>query len=242
MYNFRAVSILRLLEGNTNYSCVLRRLTYYEILGVTPEDSETKVKDAYIKLSKQYHPDTNAAKGLDTHDQFVAINEAYHILSQSDLKKQYDNDISGLESIFDRAANTNQDVPNPGRSSDYKNPYHQFDKARQTADRWSDYYTPYAYSRARRFMERDIDSDFWKKHWEHNIAHGGCGPQVANHDPSEIQGKWQWKSKGRVFLACGLFALSLFITFAMYVLVYDGKLDFEKFHRDLVALTIRRSW
>jgi len=238
MLSYRKSLLSRCIQSCNLFKTTSRKLTYYEVLGVTPSATDAEVKDAFIELSKKYHPDTNAAQGVDTHDQFVAINEAYHILSHSDLKKEYDEDLAGHESIQQR--NSRRTEGNPSRSAGFKNPYHQYDGARKTAERWSDFYTTYSYSRARRYMQRDIDSEFWKDHWEHNAAHGGSGPQVADHDPKNVQGKWSWKTHGRKFLLAFSFVFTLISVFVTFLLVYDGKFDFEKFHMAIVAATIRK--
>lgn len=243
MLNCGVSVLLRRLQSHSLRISSVRKITYYEVLSISPSSTEAQVKDAFLELSKKYHPDTNAAKGLDTHDHFVAINEAYHVLSQSDLRKQYDEDLTGHESLFERNAQSQENGSiNPSRSPGYKNPYHQYDGARKTAERWSDYYTPYAYSRARRYMERDIDSEFWKEHWEHNAAHGGSGPQIASHDPNGVQGKLSWKTHGRKLMFFCSFIFTLITVFVMYILVYDGKIDLERFHRDIVAATIRKMY
>ncbi|KAF2901562.1 hypothetical protein ILUMI_04619 [Ignelater luminosus] len=62
--------------------------THYEVLGVPNDCSAKDIKDAYIKLSKKYHPDRNAAQG--SQKQFVQVLEAYSILSKPDSRQHYD--------------------------------------------------------------------------------------------------------------------------------------------------------
>ena len=63
--------------------------TYYDILSVPRYASRHDIKAAYVKLSKQYHPDLNpnnpTAKEL-----FVEINEAYSTLIEPSSRYQYD--------------------------------------------------------------------------------------------------------------------------------------------------------
>ena len=52
---------------------------YYKILGVERDATEAKIKSAYRKLARQYHPDVN--KSPDAVKKFKDINEAYEVLS-----------------------------------------------------------------------------------------------------------------------------------------------------------------
>ncbi|KAL3872839.1 hypothetical protein ACJMK2_036030 [Sinanodonta woodiana] len=63
--------------------------SYYDILGVQKEAAADEIKDAFIKLSKQLHPDINKADSK-THDKFVQMNEAYSVLSKPLLRRSYD--------------------------------------------------------------------------------------------------------------------------------------------------------
>lgn len=61
---------------------------YYKILGVERDASEAKIKSAYRKLARQYHPDVN--KSPDAVNKFKDINEAYEVLSDKEKKNRYD--------------------------------------------------------------------------------------------------------------------------------------------------------
>ena len=61
---------------------------YYKILGVERDATEAKIKSAYRKLARQYHPDVN--KSPDAVQKFKDINEAYEVLSDKDKKSRYD--------------------------------------------------------------------------------------------------------------------------------------------------------
>jgi curved DNA-binding protein CbpA len=62
---------------------------YYDTLGVKPEASELEIKKAYRKLAITTHPDKNPGDA-QAHEKFQAIGEAYQILSNKDLRAQYD--------------------------------------------------------------------------------------------------------------------------------------------------------
>ncbi len=61
---------------------------YYKILGVERNATEAKIKSAYRKLARQYHPDVN--KSPDAVNKFKDINEAYEVLSDKEKKSRYD--------------------------------------------------------------------------------------------------------------------------------------------------------
>ncbi|KAI9871223.1 MAG: hypothetical protein M1830_003186 [Pleopsidium flavum] len=63
--------------------------TYYDALGVPTNATELEIKKAYRKLAITTHPDKNP--GDETaHARFQAIGEAYQVLSNEELRKQYD--------------------------------------------------------------------------------------------------------------------------------------------------------
>lgn len=63
--------------------------TYYDALGVPTNASELDIKKAYRRLAITTHPDKNP--GDETaHARFQAIGEAYQVLSNDDLRRQYD--------------------------------------------------------------------------------------------------------------------------------------------------------
>ena len=76
-------SDLRFNTGGTNY---------YTILKVTPHATQDEIKQAYYKLSKLYHPDTNQSE--KAHDYFTAINEAYNVLGNLSDRQKYDRGLS----------------------------------------------------------------------------------------------------------------------------------------------------
>ncbi len=61
---------------------------YYEILGVSRNETQANIKSAYRKLARKYHPDVNKEKGAA--EKFKDINEAYEVLGDAEKRKRYD--------------------------------------------------------------------------------------------------------------------------------------------------------
>ena len=63
---------------------------FYEVLGVTKGASSDQIKAAYRKLAVKHHPDKNKGDKA-SEDKFKEASEAYHVLSNSERKQNYDN-------------------------------------------------------------------------------------------------------------------------------------------------------
>ena len=82
----------------------MKEKDYYGILGVEKTADEKKIKQAYRKLAKKYHPDTNAGNA-QAEKRFQEISEAYEVLSDPKKKELYDKyGTMGLQEGFDAAA------------------------------------------------------------------------------------------------------------------------------------------
>ncbi|KAL4223729.1 hypothetical protein ACF0H5_017196 [Mactra antiquata] len=88
----RVVQLTFVRTFHSSHTCLTAQVdmkkNYYTTLGVTPQCSGIKIKQAYYRLSKIYHPDVNKTESavIKFHD----ITEAYEILSSPSLRHQYD--------------------------------------------------------------------------------------------------------------------------------------------------------
>lgn len=70
---------------------------FYELLGVTREDSRGQIKRIYYQTSKVFHPDRFFGRSLGNYKEkleilFDTITKAYNTLSDPDLRAEYDRD------------------------------------------------------------------------------------------------------------------------------------------------------
>jgi DnaJ family protein C protein 3 len=66
---------------------------YYKVLGVPHDADELQIKAAYRKMTKLYHPDKAVKSGVtkeQAEKKMAAINEAYEVLSDPELKARFD--------------------------------------------------------------------------------------------------------------------------------------------------------
>jgi len=66
---------------------------YYKVLGISRDASDREIKKAYRGLTKIYHPDKAGANGISPEEaqkKMAAVNEAYEVLSDPELKERFD--------------------------------------------------------------------------------------------------------------------------------------------------------
>ena len=93
------------------------QIDLYEILEINSNSSDEQIKKAWKKLALKYHPDKNYNNNL-SNEKFIKIKYAYDILSNKNLKKQYDNELkhkikinNGLN-FFNNVINLNINIKN----------------------------------------------------------------------------------------------------------------------------------
>ncbi|XP_066145878.1 uncharacterized protein [Euwallacea fornicatus] len=77
---------LPLSKSFHNSSCNLKN--HYETLKVQRSCSQKEIRDSFIKLSKEHHPDVN--KSPEAHKEFLKVQEAYNILCKPESRANYD--------------------------------------------------------------------------------------------------------------------------------------------------------
>lgn len=66
---------------------------YYKVLGLPNDADERQIRAAYRKLVKIHHPDKSVRTGVSKEDaekKMASINEAYEVLSDSELRARFD--------------------------------------------------------------------------------------------------------------------------------------------------------
>ncbi|XP_032677753.1 dnaJ homolog subfamily C member 4-like [Odontomachus brunneus] len=94
-----------------NYSNQRYQQNHYETLKVSSGASQEDIKRAFLKLSKQLHPDIS---GRCSHTDFVKLNEAYSILGKASTRRKYDEDLKYKYDPY---------MYNPSQNRQYKSQY-----------------------------------------------------------------------------------------------------------------------
>jgi curved DNA-binding protein CbpA len=86
-----------------------RALSHYETLGIGPDADPGSIRRAYLERSRRYHPDAWYGKNLGEYapllsKAFQRLSNAYQVLSDEDLRAQYDKQSAAKLSAHDRAA------------------------------------------------------------------------------------------------------------------------------------------
>ena len=76
-------------------------MTHYDVLGVSKDATQDEIRKAYIKLVKKYHPDLYTGDKQYADKKTKEINNAYDVLSDENLRKQYDIEISPPEVTYE---------------------------------------------------------------------------------------------------------------------------------------------
>lgn len=82
--------------------------TYYSILHVSANATPDEIKRSYLKLAQKYHPDryTDPKEKQEAHEKFSRITESYRILSDENLRREYDQSLHKGTSKEDEAKET----------------------------------------------------------------------------------------------------------------------------------------
>ncbi|ORY09737.1 DNAJ domain-containing protein [Clohesyomyces aquaticus] len=67
---------------------------YYKVLGISRDADERQIKKAWRRLTKEFHPDKASHNGISQEEaqkKMAAVNEAYEVLNDPELKARFDN-------------------------------------------------------------------------------------------------------------------------------------------------------
>ena len=116
---------------------------YYKILGLSKTASKSDIRAAYLKLAKQYHPDSKTGD----EEKFKEIGEAWSILGNESSKSAYD---SAGSSDFP-GTGFNYGNPNYTRSGYYR---------KNDNEKWQEFYRQQYESRSKDPFQKEFDSFF----------------------------------------------------------------------------------
>lgn len=69
--------------------------TYYTVLGVPSNATSKQIRDRFLQLARDRHPDRFAAEGKeDAELEFQKITQAYNVLHDLNRRRQYDQDLA----------------------------------------------------------------------------------------------------------------------------------------------------
>jgi len=66
----------------------VKKSTYYEVLGVSPQASANEIRRVFRELALRFHPDHNS--NPEANEVFSRIHKAYQVLTNRDARARYD--------------------------------------------------------------------------------------------------------------------------------------------------------
>lgn len=103
-------------------------MNYYDILRVSSNASSIEIKQAYRKLVKEFHPDSQH-KNAD-HDRIITLNAAYEVLSDAKNRQMYD------QKLRQKLVNS---VENRQNNTHHATNYYQENRRQQKQDEFSQF-------------------------------------------------------------------------------------------------------
>lgn len=91
--------------------------THYDLLGLSPKCSFDEIRAAYRKTARLVHPDVAKPETVDT--TMAQVNEAWRILSDAELRRDYDASLAFAESLLVKTESLRR---TPGASNPNKAP------------------------------------------------------------------------------------------------------------------------
>ncbi|KAF8571275.1 hypothetical protein P879_04683 [Paragonimus westermani] len=130
------------------------RKNYYEVLQIKPSASQSDVKNAYLELSKKYHPDA-AGEDPSARMKFVEIAEAFSVLGKLESRQEYDAKRKLLElGLFGDGFRMTYPKPSPDLSDVALEAYNE-----EMRRRWYERLGEWAHGQGAYELERGITMD-----------------------------------------------------------------------------------
>lgn len=80
-------------------------MNYYHVLKIKTTASPLEIKQAYRRLAKKFHPDSQTSTA--NHEEIVKLNQAYEVLSDFQNKRVYDQKLTVNSTTYDRQQKNN---------------------------------------------------------------------------------------------------------------------------------------
>lgn len=167
---------------------------YYSILDVVSTATEQEIKQAYRRLVRMYHPDVNGGK-REAEERFKDIGEAYHVLGNTERRKNYDQVRQQYQQWRDQPGNQRQgfdmygfDIFGFNMFTNFFNAFFSSQKEREVTSRYQHHPPPQTGSDTRMTVEITLP-EAWSG-TEHIIDTGRCRLRVTIppgvHDGTEL--------------------------------------------------------
>jgi len=121
---------------------------YYKTLKVNPNASQAEIKQAYRRLVKLFHPDTN--QEIADHEQIIQINAAYEVLGDAQSRLNYDQKL--------RVTSQKSNSARQQRTAAAQQQYQATRKTRRDADEQVEEWLRLVYQPVNRLLCRIINS------------------------------------------------------------------------------------
>lgn len=104
-------------------------ITYYDILGVSESATQEEIRAAYHAQIKYFHPDVFPGDKEVAKRKTLQLNEAYSVLSDPDVRREYDRYLNGEEYRYQNVSQSNKyRYQDPEQKRKTENVYSEMDK------------------------------------------------------------------------------------------------------------------
>ncbi len=119
---------------------------HYQTLKVSQQATQLEIKQAYRRLVKQFHPDTDSQSQSSNPERIIQINAAYEVLGDCQRRRAYDSLSSGYQSSKRQE-----------RTAEAQSQYQRHRQAEQDAEAYLDRWYQQIYLPLNRLMGRILN-------------------------------------------------------------------------------------